>query len=639
MKKTVLIVDDDADLRNNLEDILGDEGYVTLDAGSCSEALDIVKMQQPEVALLDIKLPDGTGTNLLSEIKRYDPECLCTIMTAYADLDSSLAALKQGAYHYLQKPIRPMELITLLTRAFETVRLRKEKVDAEENLRESEEKYRTLFERTANPILFMDERGYYIDGNEAALRFLECDRDTLLRMNVEDTLAPGKERTILRRDQPLWVSGGVAETEYLVHGSTKTLELTLTPLKLRDRAVVVGVGRDITDRRQSEIERKLLENQLIQAQKMEAVGTLAGGISHDFNNLLQGILGYTQILLIDRNPDDADYARLKEVERAALRASELTQQLLTFSRKVESKVRPVDLNQQVREIHRILERTIPKMIDIEMSLHEDLYTINADPAQLEQIVMNLCLNARDAMPDGGRLVLETRNATLNESYCKRHMDCLPGEYVLLSISDNGCGMDAETLQRVFEPFYTTKRIGKGTGLGLSMVYGIIKSHRGHVVCKSEPGEGTRFEIYFPVIRPGTVESPEEEEVRLPDGGSETLLVVDDEEPLLNLVEHMLSRFGYRVLKATSGEQAVKLFKQHQDTISLVVLDLIMPGIGGLACLEALLRMDPGVKVLIASGYLSQEQVEKSMSKGAIDVIRKPYEWHRMLNVIREALDG
>ena len=639
MEKTVLIVDDDADLRNNLEDILGDEGYVTLDAGTCSDALNIVKAQQPEVVLLDIKLPDGTGTNLLAEIKQHDPECLCTIMTAYADLDSSLAALKQGAYHYLQKPIRPMELITLLDRAFETVRLRKEKMDAEENLRESEEKYRTLFEGTANPILFMDELGNYLDGNEAALRFLECDKDTLLKMNVKDTLPPGKEETLLRRNQPLWVTGGVAETEYLVHGNPKTLELTVTPLRLKDRTVVVGVGRDITDRKQSEIERRLLENQLIQAQKMEAVGTLAGGISHDFNNLLQAILGYTQILLIDKGSDNADYGRLKEVERAALRASELTQQLLTFSRKVESKMRPVDLNQQVLGIHKLVERTIPKMIDIELRLHEDLQAISADPTQLEQIVMNLCVNARDAMPDGGRLLLETRNATLSEAYCKRNMDCLPGDYVLLAISDTGFGMDPETLDRIFEPFYTTKRVGKGSGLGLSMVYGIVKSHRGHVVCKSGPGRGTRFEIYFPVIGTSALGSAEEEAMLLPKGGSETLLVVDDEKPLLDLVDHMLGRFGYRVLKAQNGEDAVKIFKQYQDTISLVILDLIMPGIGGLACLEALLRIDPGVKVLIASGFLSVEQVEKSIDRGAADVIRKPYEWHQMLNVIRGTLDG
>ncbi|MBI4776246.1 MAG: response regulator [Deltaproteobacteria bacterium] len=414
LKKTVLIVDDDADLRNNLEDILGDEGYITLNAGTCSEALSVVRAHKPEVALLDIKLPDGTGTDLLAEIKQYDPDRLCTIVTAYADLDSSLAALKQGAYHYLQKPVRPMELIALLDRAFETVRLRKEKLDA---------------------------------------------------------------------------------------------------------------------------------------------------------------------------------------------------------------------------------RTIPKMIDIELRLYEGLHTINADPMQLEQVVMNLCLNARDAMPNGGRLVLETRNTTLTEAYCKINMECLPGEYVLLSISDTGFGMEPETLDRIFEPFYTTKKNGRGSGLGLSMVYGIVKSHRGHIVCKSGPERGTQFEIYFPAIVTNAVDLLEKEEVRLfPKGGTETILVVDDEQPLLNLVDHMLSRFGYRVLRAQNGELGIELFRQYKDTISLVVLDLIMPGIGGLACLDALLRIDPEVKVLIASDHLTEEQAQKSIRAGAADIIRKPYEWHQMLNVIRGALD-
>jgi len=322
-----------------------------------------------------------------------------------------------------------------------------------------------------------------------------------------------------------------------------------------------------------------------------------------------------------------------------LRAGELTQQLLTFSRKVESKMRPVDLNQRVREIHKLVERTIPKMIDIELRLYDGLHTINADPMQLEQVVMNLCLNARDAMPNGGRLVLETRNTTLTEAYYKMNMVCLPGDYVLLSISDTGFGMDPETLDRIFEPFFTTKRTGKGRGLGLSMVYGIIKSHRGHIVCKSGPEQGTSFEIHFPVIGTNAVGLLEkEEDMLLPKGGSETILIVDDELLLLDLVDHMLRRFGYRVLKAQNGERGIEIFKQYKDTISLVVLDPVMPGIGAPACLDALHRVDPEAKVLIAGGYLSEEQAQEWIHAGAFDVIRKPYEWHQMLDVIRETLD-
>jgi len=231
---------------------------------------------------------------------------------------------------------------------------------------------------------------------------------------------------------------------------------------------------------------------------MEAVGTLAGGIAHDFNNILQAIIGYTQILLMGKNTSEPDYEKLEAIESSAQRASELTQRLLIFSRKVESQLKPVELNQEVVQVSRMLERTIPKMIEIELNLAEDLKIVNADPVQIEQIMMNLGVNARDAMSDGGKLVFETRNVILDEAFCKTHMGCQPGEYVLLKVSDNGVGIEKELKQHIFEPFFTTKETGKGTGLGLAMVYGIVKSHNGYITCESELGQGTALSIYFPI---------------------------------------------------------------------------------------------------------------------------------------------
>ncbi len=273
-----------------------------------------------------------------------------------------------------------------------------------------------------------------------------------------------------------------------------------TPLDPESRpSLIVAMAEDISERKRAEAERKELEAQLRQAQKMEAVGILAGGVAHDFNNLLQAVLGYTQMLLLGRERDDPEFWKFKQIEKAARRASELTRQLLTFSRKVESKLRPIDLNNEVKQVQELLERTLPKMVHIELHLQDRPWTVSADPAQVEQILMNLGVNAMDAMPDGGRLLFETRNIVLDGQFCSVHPGAKPGRYVLLNVSDTGAGMDKEIVEHIFEPFFTTKEVGKGSGLGLAIVYGIVKSHRGYIIPYSGPGQGTTFEIYFPAI--------------------------------------------------------------------------------------------------------------------------------------------
>jgi CheY-like chemotaxis protein len=372
---------------------------------------------------------------------------------------------------------------------------------------------------------------------------------------------------------------------------------------------------------------------------MEAVGTLAGGIAHDFNNLLQAIQGYSDLLLLDKNKDDPGYRELQEIRRAGQRASELTQQLLTFSQKVESRLRPVNLNHEVTEVENLLKRTIPKMIRIELHLADTLGTINADPAQIEQVIMNLGVNARDAMPEGGTLIIETQDTTLDEQYCSTHLGAIPGDYVLLTISDTGHGMDNETLEHIFEPFYTTKETGKGTGLGLAMVYGIVKGHHGYITYCSEPGEGTTFKIYLPVIRPeGKAQNAEHEDNGVIIRGTETVLLVDDEEPIRELGKDTLARFGYTVIMAPDGESALELYREKNKEIDLIILDLIMPGMGGRKCLERLLKINPQARVLIASGYSVNGPTKEALAAGARGFISKPYDLTQMLKAVREALD-
>ena len=414
-------------------------------------------------------------------------------------------------------------------------------------------------------------------------------------------------------------------------GNTLWVELSSVFLSWEGRPASLNFLRDIT------VEKKL-ESQLVHAQKMEAVGTLAGGIAHDFNNLLQAVQGYAELLLLPKGEGEPGYRELQEISRAAKRGGELTRQLLTFSRKVESKLQPVDLNRIVEDVRLLLERTIPKMIKIELHLTGNLHHVNADASQVEQILMNLAVNARDAMPDGGTLRIETKNVVLDEDARRSQPELTPGKYVLLAVADTGQGMDKSTLENIFDPFFTTKEVGKGTGLGLAMVYGIVKNHHGHITCVSKPGEGTAFEIYLPAVehteRATTIVTGTE----VLRGGHETVLLVDDDDSLRDLGVQILEAYGYTVMSAPDGESALQVYQECRDRIDLVVLDLIMPGMGGALCLQKLLEINPAAKVVIASGYSVNGETEKATESGAKAFIQKPYDVQQMLQVVREVLD-
>jgi PAS domain S-box-containing protein len=383
--------------------------------------------------------------------------------------------------------------------------------------------------------------------------------------------------------------------------------------------------------------REELEGQLRQVQKMEAIGTLAGGIAHEFNNLLQSVQGYAELLLLGKDPSDADHPRLKAICRAAMRGGELTQQLLTFSRKSESKLRPIALNQEILETVRILERTLPKMIQIQLELADDLPTVQADPQQIEQVLINLALNARDAMPLGGILTIESGKLVMDLDESPVQAKLLPGEYVRLRVRDTGHGMDSTLVGRIFDPFFTTKEVGKGTGLGLAIVYGIIQNHCGTITCESEPGKGTCFDIYFPVASARESSTPSEVEGELV-GGRETILIVDDEDFLRTLGEQVLGLYGYVVLTAADADAAIAIYEKECHRIDLIILDLIMPGKSGYQCMEKLFEINPEVRIIVASGYLEMEGLGSEQLSRARAVIRKPYEMRDLLQLIRKALD-
>ncbi len=382
---------------------------------------------------------------------------------------------------------------------------------------------------------------------------------------------------------------------------------------------------------------KRLQIELQQAQKLEAVATLAGGVAHDFNNLLQAILGSAELLRMDRLKDAPGIGELEDIIAAVERGGKLVRQLLTYSRKIRSEKRTIRLNYQVKQVHQLLQRTLPKMIDIELRLADDLHHVNADAVQMEQVLMNLAVNAKDAMPEGGKLVIETANVDRWEKHEGPPPQLVRREGVQLSIADTGKGMSSDTREHIFEPFFSTKAPGKGTGLGLSMVHGIVRNHDGQITCRSTPGEGTNFEIYLPAVEGLPQEAKRSvKKVRLE--GHETLLLVDDDDVIRRAGQKRLEKAGYKVFAVSNGEEALEIFGTRAGEIDLVLLDLIMPGIGGLKCLQTMLKIAPRLKFVIISGHIEDELDLPNITSKPPTCLRKPFAHDRLLTAIREVLD-
>jgi len=506
-----------------------------------------------------------------------------------------------------------------------------ERRQAEEALAAERNLLRTLIDNLPDFIYVKDSESRFVAANTAVAHIMGAiTPDELLGKTDFDfypqdlaTRYSADERKVMQSGEPLI---NQEEPGRDPAGNRRWLSTTKVPLRddLGDVVGVVGIGRDITERRQ-------LEEQLRQAQKMEAVGLLAGGIAHDFNNLLTAILGYANMLKLKAEPASFTHQAARSIEKAAERAAELTGQLLGFARRGKHQNIPVDLHQIIQEVTGLLSRTIDKNITITQRLRAKPAATRGDPGQMHQVMVNLAVNARDAMPEGGELTFETDLVHLDEEYCRSHVGALPGDYLMVSVADTGYGIAKENLDRIFDPFFTTKELGQETGMGLPMVYGIVKNHGGSIRVYSELGHGTTFRVYLP---PGegaitVTDAPESEPIR----GTGRILLVDDEDMVRKLASAMLRALGYEVVTAANGKEAVDAYRDFGEKIDLVIIDMIMPQMGGRECFRQLKELDPDVRAILSTGYGLDDKAQQILDDGVQGFVQKPYHMQELAGVV------
>ena len=516
-----------------------------------------------------------------------------------------------------------------------------ERKKVEEALRESEAQYRQLFECAGDGIVIHDLEGHLLDANEVACRGLGYTRGELLQKKLDDIVGgdlAGKTGGLMgeleARGCLVFECMGITKD-----GRQVSVEINSRFIAYRGKRAILSIVRDVSERKEAAAALKESEQRLLQSQKMEAVGRLAGGVAHDFNNLLTAISGFSEIILM-KEPVSGDTRKyLMEIKKSTERAASLTHQLLAFSRKQVMQPRIVDLNRLIADLQKMLRRLIGENIELFTVLDPELWQVKADPAQIEQVVMNLAVNSRDAMPGGGELIIETKNVEKGgPEDGGDNSDLAPGSYVMFSVTDTGQGMHEETKRRIFEPFFTTKEPGKGTGLGLSIVFGIVKQSGGAIAVSSEPGNGTLIKVYLPRATGEEKRVEVVMESRLKDG-HETILVVEDEEVVRIMLGRMLRNFGYTVLEAKSVYDALSIAERNTSgRIHLMVTDIVMPGMNGKELAALFTRVRPETKVLYISGYAEGASTDQSVIESGAPFLQKPFNPQALATKVREVLD-
>jgi two-component system, cell cycle sensor histidine kinase and response regulator CckA len=679
----ILSVDDKDENRYLVEALLKGNGYEVQSVENGAEALTQLQSGTFDLIISDILMPVMDGFQLCRTVKtdeRLKRIPFIVYTATYTGPQDEAFAIKIGADRFIQKPCEPdvfLEAVReVLTAAKDSdiasrsappapeeemlklyserlVRKLEQKMQqlekevearqkAEEILQQSEKKYRSLFNSIRDAILVADTNRIIIDCNPA---FVDLFGYSLSEIAGEETFFLYENEEEFRQlGTAVQDHAFVSTISYIIHykkkdGSVFPGEVNVFLLRNDEGSTsgFIGLIRDITERVQAEKTQKELEAQLHQAQKMESVGRLAGGVAHDFNNMLSVILGYAQMALIKTDPESSLHDDLQQIHTAALRSADITRQLLAFARKQIIAPQVLDLNETVEGMHKMLQRLIGEDVDLAWLPTPNLWPVKIDPSQIDQLLANLCVNARDAITGVGKIIIETAMVTFDTLYCAHHIGFLPGDYVLLTVSDDGCGMEKELLEKIFEPFFTTKELGKGTGLGLATIYGIVKQNNGFINVYSEPGKGTTFRIYLPrhTKQAARIEQASDETIER--GRGETVLVVEDEEAILKITARMLRELGYSVLTAGGSAEAVSLAKELPCAIDLLIADVIMPEMNGRDLADSLFSLYPNLKCLFMSGYTSSVIASQGVLDEGMHFIQKPFSAKDLAAKVREVL--
>jgi PAS domain S-box-containing protein len=624
---SVLIVEDDEDDFFIARNLLSKARSISFDldwAQSYDEGLEAITNREYDVCLVDYRLGAYNGLDLLREAQERDLKTPIILLTGQGDIEVDLAAMQIGAADYLVKGQIDAQLLE------RSIRYARERKRADERIREQA----ALLDKARDAISTVDLEGRIVYWNKSAERLTGWTAEEVTGRNIDAQLYGEDNEHVVQARQAVMDHGDwVGELRQQTKNGDEVMAESRWTL-IRDsvgnpRSILI-ISTDIT-------ERKKLESQFLRSQRMESIGRLVGGIAHDLGNLLVPILLGVKVLQQRFGEDEKTLRTLGMIQKSAQRGSDMVKQVLAFARGVEGERIPMSVTQVVREVERIARETFPINVQIITEIADDLWVVNGDSTQLQQVLMNLCVNARDAMPDGGKLFIRSENFVIDEHLAEMNIDAKQGAFVKLAVTDTGSGIPPETLDKIFEPFFTTKPVGKGTGLGLSTVYSIIKSHGGFVNVYSELGEGTTFFVYLPSSQESEVMAVDESTSQLCQGQGELILIVDDEEYILEATKDVLEGLGYRVITARDGTEALSLYAQNQKDVQLVLTDIMMPYMDGIATIRALKNMRADLPIIAASGMTGSKSRE-AVQVGAHVCLAKPFTAEKLCSVLVELLD-
>ncbi len=641
----ILYMEDDPGLALLVQKKLERAGYTVDHALNGEKGLAMYRKGCYDVVAVDQNMPVYDGLEVIRNITSQEPLLPTIMITGKGDEKIAVEAMKLGACDYVVKDVEGgyLELLpSVIKQAIQKQRLVKEKQQALDALRESEEKYRVLVENANDFIYMIDINNKVLSLNKFSAKLFGKGPKEIIGKSILNIFPKKIANEFAKNLRKVFKTKKVliSETKIIVGEKEMWISNSLSPVKNYEGKViaVMGVSRDITEQKQIEDEKEKIQSLLFQSQKMESIGRLAGGVAHEFNNLLTGILGYSDLLLIRIGEKSSLRKDIEAIKKAAKMAASLAHHLLIFSRKQKVKLEVLDLNAVVVNFKNLIQRLIDKNINLVLLLDPTLENIKSDTSLIEQIIGNLVINARDAIPSGGKLTIKTENIIFSPDDCKDNPDTKPGKYVCLTVSDTGVGMDKEIIHRMFEPFFSTKEVGMGTGLGLSVVYGIVKQHNGWINVKSEPNQGSTFDIYFPVFST-KLRNKKKEEVSLQNlyGNGQTILVVEDEEIVRKLATRILREKGYVVFEAENVKEALDIFKRENGKFNLVFSDVVLPGKNGLQLVDQLLTHKPNLKVLFSSGYADDKSKRTILLERGFQFLQKPYTPSDLLLIVREIL--